>query len=306
MGCFTKGTKVKTPLGYATIESLKKGDLVKSYDTKVEAKVDSEVTETFLHENHDGYLVINGNIKTTSNHPFYSNGDWVDAGELSVGDKILHVDGLEHTIESIENYDDTIDVYNIEVDGNHNYYAENYLVHNKGIESVGAGEAVMISGSSGLEPKAQISMSVGDKVLSANITGLPDSDTASEYLLWEYTGSDITSQLTLATSSVSAVGSGSYIQWVSIQANNGLDNPVTMTPSHTVLTWSGSSYPHTGSWFFEYAGDIVPGNKFLSSSLEVIDVTSWQFASASVSQSFYRSNIEPHDVYFVDGILVHN
>ena len=306
MGCFTKGTKVKTPLGYATIESLKKGDLVKSYDTKVEAKVDSEVTETFLHENHDGYLVINGNIKTTSNHPFYSNGDWVDAGELSVGDKILHVDGLEHTIESIENYDDTIDVYNIEVDGNHNYYAENYLVHNKGIESVGAGEAVMISGSSGLEPKAQISMSVGDKVLSANITGLPDSDTASEYLLWEYTGSDITSQLTLATSSVSAVGSGSYIQWVSIQANNGLDNPVTMTPSHTVLTWSGSSYPHTGSWFFEYAGDVVPGNKFLSSSLEVIDVTSWQFASASVSQSFYRSNIEPHDVYFVDGILVHN
>lgn len=306
MGCFTKGTKVKTPLGYATIESLKKGDLVKSYDTKVEAKVDSEVTETFLHENHDGYLVINGNIKTTSNHPFYSNGDWVDAGELSVGDKILHVDGLEHTVESIENYDDTIDVYNIEVDGNHNYYAENYLVHNKGIESVGAGEAVMISGSSGLEPKAQISMSVGDKVLSANITGLPDSDTASEYLLWEYTGSDITSQLTLATSSVSAVGSGSYIQWVSIQANNGLDNPVTMTPSHTVLTWSGSSYPHTGSWFFEYAGDVVAGNKFLSSSLEVIDVTSWQFASASVSQSFYRSNIEPHDVYFVDGILVHN
>ena len=306
MGCFTKGTKVKTPLGYATIESLKKGDLVKSYDTKVEAKVDSEVTETFLHENHDGYLVINGNIKTTSNHPFYSNGDWVDAGELSVGDKILHVDGLEHTVESIENYDDTIDVYNIEVDGNHNYYAENYLVHNKGIESVGAGEAVMISGSSGLEPKAQISMSVGDKVLSANITGLPDSDTASEYLLWEYTGSDITSQLTLATSSVSAVGSGSYIQWVSIQAENGLDNPVTMTPSHTVLTWSGSSYPHTGSWFFEYAGDIIPGNKFLSSSLEVIDVTSWQFASASVSQSFYRSNIEPHDVYFVDGILVHN
>ena len=306
MGCFTKGTKVKTPLGYATIESLKKGDLVKSYDTKVEAKVDSEVTETFLHENHDGYLVINGNIKTTSNHPFYSNGDWVDAGELSVGDKILHVDGLEHTVKSIENYDDTIDVYNIEVDGNHNYYAENYLVHNKGIESVGAGEAVMISGSSGLEPKAQISMSVGDKVLSANITGLPDSDTASEYLLWEYTGSDITSQLTLATSSVSAVGSGSYIQWVSIQANNGLDNPVTMTPSHTVLTWSGSSYPHTGSWFFEYAGDVVAGNKFLSSSLEVIDVTSWQFASASVSQSFYRSNIEPHDVYFVDGILVHN
>jgi hypothetical protein len=171
---------------------------------------------------------------------------------------------------------------------------------------VGAGEAVMVSGSSGLEDKAQVSMSIGDKVLSADIIGLPDSDVASEYLLWEYTGSDITSQITMATSSVTATGSGQYISWISIQCDNGRSNALTVTPSHTLLTWSGSSYPSAGSWYFEYAADIMAGMKFLSSSMEVIDCTSAVYVTSSVSQSFYRSNIEPHDVYFVDGVLVHN
>ena len=64
------------------------------------------------------------------NHPFYSNGEWVEAGKLSIGDKILHVDGLEHTIETIELSDESATVYNFEVEGTHNYFAEGYLVHN--------------------------------------------------------------------------------------------------------------------------------------------------------------------------------
>ena len=79
----------------------------------------------------DGYLIINGVINTTVYHPFYSDGDWIKAGDLSIGDKILHVDGAEHTIDSIDKVDDKIDVYNIEVDDMHNYFAEGYLVHNK-------------------------------------------------------------------------------------------------------------------------------------------------------------------------------
>ena len=97
-----------------------------------DTEVDSEVTETFIHKDHDGYLVLNGNIKTTSNHPFYSDGNWIEAGNLSVGDKILHVDGLEHTIETIELSDESATVYNFEVEGTHNYFAEGYLVHNVG------------------------------------------------------------------------------------------------------------------------------------------------------------------------------
>ena len=316
MGCFTKDTKIKTPLGYATIKSLKKGDLVKSYNLKIDTEVDSEVTETFLHKDHGGYLVLNGNIKTTSNHPFYSNGEWVVAGELSIGDKILHVDGLEHTVESIEEHDDQIDVYNIEVDGTHNYYAEDYLVHNKGLESLGSGESVMVSGS--LEGIPHISMSVGDKVLSADITGLPDTDVASEYLLWEYTGSlsedgtttlnDFTSsQITLATSSIVTTGSQEYISWLQVDCANGRSDNITITNNHTMLVYSSSAATEEpGVWYFEYVSEIGTDMQFLSSSLEPIDINSITAVTASESASFYRFDIEPHDVYFVDGVLVHN
>ena len=215
--------------------------------------------------------------------------------------KITNIE--EHKVNNASNRAQT---YIFETELYHTFFAEDVLTHNKGAESIGAGEAVMTSGSAGLTDKAQVSMSIGDKVLSANITGLPDSDLASEYLLWEYTGSDITSQVTVATSSVTATGSGQYVKWVSMESDNGRDNPLTMTPNHTILTWIGSSYPNTGSWYFEYAGDVVAGMKFLSSSMEVIDVTKWTYVTSSVSQSFYRTNIEPHDVYFIDGVLVHN
>jgi hypothetical protein len=305
-GCFLANTRILMTDGdVKNIEDIQVGDMVQSYDVKSSSIVKSKVTETFVH-NDKQYMVINGVIKTTSIHPFYCNEEWVEAGNLSVGDKILHVDGLEHTIETIEKSDIPSTVYNFEVGGIHNYFAEGYLVHNKG-PSLGSGEAVMISGSGDtITSQSQASLSVGDDVLSANITGLPDTDVVSEYLLWEYTGSDITTQVTLATSSVESIGQSSHSMWCSIQADNGRSNPLSITPNHTVLAFSGSSYPNTGSWYFEYAGDLYPPMKLLSSSMEVIDITSATWASASTSQSFYRSDIEPYDVYFVDGILVHN
>ena len=48
-------------------------------------------------------------------------------------------------------------------------------------ESFGSGELVSISGS--LEGVPHVSMSVGDVVLSADITGLPDTDVASEFFI---------------------------------------------------------------------------------------------------------------------------
>tara|TARA_X000001382_G_scaffold11106_2_gene7537 strand:+ start:316 stop:1353 length:1038 start_codon:yes stop_codon:yes gene_type:complete len=306
-GCFLANTKILMTDGdVKNIEDIKVGDMVQSYDVKSTSIVKSKVTETFVH-NDKQYMVINGVIKTTSIHPFYCNEEWVEAGNLSVGDKILHVDGLEHTIKTIEKSDTLSTVYNFEVGGTHNYFAEGYLVHNKG-PSLGSGEAVMVSGSGNtITSQSQASLSVGDDVLSAKILGLPDTDVISEYLLWEYTGSDITTQVTLATSSVESIGESSASMWTSIQADNGRSNPLSITPNHTVLAYSGSSTSEEqGAWYFEYAGDVVPGMKFLSSSMEVIDVTSANWASSSESQSFYRSDIEPYDVYFVDGILIHN
>ena len=129
-GCFLSGTKVDIIDGEISIEDLQVGDEVKTYDLKNSKQKKSKVTETYKH-NVDGYLIINDIIKTTIYHPFYSDGEWIKAGDLSIGDKILHVDGAEHKVSSIEILDDNVDVYNIEVDGTHNYFAEGYLVHNK-------------------------------------------------------------------------------------------------------------------------------------------------------------------------------
>jgi len=129
--CFLAGTDVETLNGTQPIESVQTGDSVMSIDFKKKDKVTSKVTETFVHKNIDKYLIINDKIKTTPNHPFYSNGEWKEIGKLSIGDKILHSDGMEHTIESIEQVNEPVMVYNIEVDKHHNYFAEGYLVHNK-------------------------------------------------------------------------------------------------------------------------------------------------------------------------------
>jgi hypothetical protein len=279
------------------------------------------------------------NVECTHDHPFYVEGKgwssfkpeltitrygdtFEEVAQLEAGDEIL-VDPFTYTnkIEGVETseldflevkeltdttHEKPIDTYIIEVENTSTFFANGLMTHNKG-PSLGSGEAVMISGSGNtITSQSQASLSVGDDVLSANITGLPDTDVVSEYLLWEYTGSDITTQITLATSSVESIGESSHSMWWSIQADNGRSNPLSITTNHTVLTWSGSSYPNTGSWYFEYAGDVVAGMKFLSSSMEVMDVTSVNWASSSTSQSFYRSDIEPYDVYFVDGILIHN
>ena len=128
-GCFLAGTLIQMLNGIKRIEDVIVGDVVKSFDLKTNSIKDSKVLWLSVHDDFD-YMIINGIIKVTSNHPFYSDGNWIEAGDLSVGDKILHIDGLEHTIKTIELSNELTTVYNFEVEGYHNYFAEGYLVHN--------------------------------------------------------------------------------------------------------------------------------------------------------------------------------
>ena len=181
-----------------------------------------------------------------------------------------------------------------------------------GWESFGSGDLVSISGS--FQGTPHVSMSAGDVVLSANITGLPDTDVVSEYLLWNYTGSaGISSQVTLATSSVESITTHSRAPsdggMFSLVCENGRTDDILLTEAHPLLVWSGSADENvtgSGTWFFEYVEDIGTDYKLLSSSLEPIEITSITEFSGSESSSFFRFDVEPYDVYFVEGILVHN
>ena len=144
-------------------------------------------------------------------------------------------------------------------------------------------------------------MNVGDTVLAASIVGLPDTDVASEFLLWEYTGSDpISSQITLVTASIESITTSSHADFKLIETS-GKSEPLKITDNHPLLAKSGSI------WAFEYVGDVDVNYTLVSSSLEEVEISSiTQITGSLQTGSFRRFDIEPQDTYFADCILVHN
>jgi len=70
-------------------------------------------------------------LKVTKEHPFYLDGEWVEAKDLKPGDKLKTIDGKTAVIKNIEKVEEPITVYNLEASSPHNYFASNVLVHNK-------------------------------------------------------------------------------------------------------------------------------------------------------------------------------
>jgi len=134
-GCFASGTEIQMGDGsLKNIEDVRVGDTVLAYDQKRRLKTKSRVSETFYHapeEATDHYLIINGSLRVTPNHPVFVEGTWKDAGDLTVGDSLLSTDGKTVKVASIEKIRERIPVYNIEVDRYHTYFAGDVLVHNK-------------------------------------------------------------------------------------------------------------------------------------------------------------------------------
>ena len=73
-------------------------------------------------------------IGTTARHPFWSidRNDFIDAGELRVGEKLMGANGKVLRVENITERNQLEKVYNIEVHGEHVYRvsSKGILVHN--------------------------------------------------------------------------------------------------------------------------------------------------------------------------------
>lgn len=133
--CFLPGTGVLMADGsWKGIEDIKVGDYVMSYDTELGRLIKDRVSKTFVHmDPKQAYIIVNGSMKVTTNHPIWINGSWQEAGELKVGDLLLKSSGEAAAVETIERFAGTSEgLYNLEVEGpNHNFFAEDVLVHNK-------------------------------------------------------------------------------------------------------------------------------------------------------------------------------
>jgi hypothetical protein len=68
---------------------------------------------------------------------FYSNGKWIRASELNIGDPLFYKSS-GYTIYSIDKIFEKEPTYNFEVEGNHNYFVAldktSVLVHNGGTQ----------------------------------------------------------------------------------------------------------------------------------------------------------------------------
>jgi hypothetical protein len=151
--CFVKGVLVTLANGkQVAIEDVEVGDVVlgQNGDNQVIAH---DRPQLIIPDVRDGTLYgFNGGDKfITSEHPVMTKDGWkainqenakkfephlseILVGNLAVGDEILMLDGSYLTLDSIETYKDQPQqqLYNLMLGGDHTYYVNNLLVHNKG------------------------------------------------------------------------------------------------------------------------------------------------------------------------------
>ncbi len=133
--CFLAGTKITMADGsYRNIENIKPGDMIKSFDEETGENKNSRVAKVFYHQEEYAnyyYLLINGKIRVTPNHPMYVNNLWTNSDKIEIGDSLQDIKGLKIQVFSIEKIFEKVPTYNLEVENYHTYYAEEILVHNK-------------------------------------------------------------------------------------------------------------------------------------------------------------------------------
>ncbi len=134
-GCFLAGTPILMADGSTKpIESIQKGDKVVSFDEKTKVKVVATVSNTAVHNGmYQEHLLINGSLRVTGNHLFYSQGQWVTAEHLTTTSKLLDSNLAEVPIINLERVElaSPVTVYDITIDQYHTFFAGGFLVHNK-------------------------------------------------------------------------------------------------------------------------------------------------------------------------------
>ena len=146
--CFVKGTKVLTQKGLSNIEELEVGDIVYTYNEETWELEEKAIEKTFINPAYEITTLTfeNGEeIENTIYHPYYTEEGWKETKDLKVGDKVLTKEGKYTEIIKIKttNKKNAIEVYNLEIKDNHNYFVgeTGFLVHN----------ATTSSGNCGLE-----------------------------------------------------------------------------------------------------------------------------------------------------------
>jgi hypothetical protein len=131
-GCFLAGTEITLADGTSKhVEEIAAGDLVLAYDEASGEMKPDAVRAVHQPIEADSYLLVNHLLRLTPTHPVLSDGEWVEIGDLEVGDTLTATDGSAVKIESIQVVPERVTVYNFEVNPYGTYVANGIVVHNK-------------------------------------------------------------------------------------------------------------------------------------------------------------------------------
>ena len=132
--CFEAGTLILMESDYKKIEDIKIGDYVYSYNEETKKSELKKVLKIFVNITEKIYRITidNETIGVTGEHPFYVKGEWKEAKNLKLNDEIFSYFGNEGKVIKISIEVKNIQVYNFEVEDNHNYYIGqlSLLAHN--------------------------------------------------------------------------------------------------------------------------------------------------------------------------------
>ena len=130
-GCFLGNTQIVLHDGNTRqIQEIQIGDIVSSALPTSGTIVASSVTKVFKRKTYT-HLTLNGHLNITGSHPVFSNGKWIKAENLKVGDSLQNIAGQPVEIKSIKKRYGEFEVYNLHVESDeHTFFAENLLVHN--------------------------------------------------------------------------------------------------------------------------------------------------------------------------------
>ena len=133
--CFPAGTKVHTRWGLANIERLEVGVPILTYNEvsgereyKKVLKISRRMTQHMcVIELSNGEM-----IQVTPEHRFFSSGEWIAIEDLLIGDTLQTKNGDLLVIENKVIMTNFVEVFNLEVEDNENYYVteDGILVHN--------------------------------------------------------------------------------------------------------------------------------------------------------------------------------
>tara|TARA_B110000285_G_scaffold74807_1_gene86137 strand:- start:3279 stop:5549 length:2271 start_codon:yes stop_codon:yes gene_type:complete len=134
--CFVAGTKITlSDDSEVNIEDVVVGESVLTYNEASKLNEAGIVGDLKKHEVSSVIRLTLDNeniIVTTTEHPFFVEGEWIKAGQLKPLDVCKKVDGSESIISTVDVLEETHVVYNLlSVSDNSNFYANGILVHNK-------------------------------------------------------------------------------------------------------------------------------------------------------------------------------